>query len=300
MSSGFSEGEFLSKLFPLLNTDGVLVPPGDDCAVVEVGGKKLSISVDQLIQGKHYLPETDPYRAGKKLMARNLSDLAAMGAKPLFALISSATGPDKDEDWLLRFHEGIVNEADKYGTIIIGGDLAQAPTDTLASLTIIGENESAPLLRSGACDSDALYVTGEFGRSFPSEHHLNFSPRVEQGIFLVDFASAMIDITDGLLLDCSRVSLASGLGVCLEPGLIPPRKEASIQERLTDGEDYELLFAVSKQNEKKLQSDWPFSLKLTKIGHFSKNIKSGQIIDSSGIDLAEKYGSGFDHFNGIN
>jgi thiamine-monophosphate kinase len=297
MSSSFTEASFLKKLFPLLNTnEEVLVPAGDDCAVINAGGRKLALSVDQLIENKHYLPESGPYKAGRKLMARNLSDLAAMGAKPLFALICLAAGPDKDEEWLISFHKGILSEADLYDVTIIGGDLAVAPVDTLASLTIIGEIADEPLLRSTACDGQSIYVTGEFGCSFPSEHHLNFQPRIKESLWLTDYAKAMIDITDGLLIDSLRVAEASNLGIVFDLERIPARNGASTKQVLTDGEDYELMFAINSEDEKKLESDWPFPIQLTKIGRFCAKVSSGNAVDVHGEELLDKFGSGFDHF----
>jgi thiamine-monophosphate kinase len=297
MSNSFTETSFLKKLFPLLNTnEDVLVPAGDDCAVIEAGGRKLALSVDQLIEGKHYLPVSGPYKAGRKLMARNLSDLAAMGAKPLFALICLAAGPDKGEEWLISFHKGILSEADLYDVTVIGGDLAVAPTDTLASLTIIGEIAEQPLLRSTASEGQSIYVTGEFGCSFPSEHHLDFQPRVKEGLWLADYAKAMIDITDGLMIDSLRVAEASDLGIVFDLEKIPGRNGASTKEALTDGEDYELMFAVDAEDEKKLESDWPFPIPLTKIGRFCATVSTGQAVDVNGEDLLNKFGSGFDHF----
>ena len=255
------------------------------------------MSVDQVIEGRHYLPESGPFAAGRKLMARNLSDLAAVGAKPMFALSSSASGPGKGEEWLVDFHKGIISEAEKSGTILIGGDLASTDNDTVNSLTIIGEIEGDPAVRSGAESGCLIYVTGEFGRSFPTEHHLSFTPRVEEGIWLSKICRAMIDVTDGLLIDCLRISRSSDCGVRLEPESIPARDEASVKERLTDGEDYELLFAVAPEDEKNLLNDWPFSVKLSKIGSFSAEIAAGTACDANGTDLSGLYGNGYDHFD---
>lgn len=297
MAKPFSENSFLKKLFPLLPTGkNVIVPAGDDCAVIEVGGKLLALSVDQLIENRHYLPESGPFKAGRKLLTRNLSDLAAMGAQPLYALISSATGPDKDEEWLEEFHRGILSAAKIYNVLILGGDLAVTPNDTLASLTIIGELEKKPILRSGALAGHSIYVTGEFGNSFLSEHHLNFEPRIHEGQWLAEHASAMIDITDGVLTDLLRVSAASGVGAVLFPEQVPARDQASIKQRMCDGEDYELLFAIDQKDEKKLEKDWPFSCSLTKIGNFCAEIDPGKAVDKEGTDLTQIYGLGFDHF----
>jgi thiamine-monophosphate kinase len=294
----FSESDFLQGLFPLLkSSENLLLPPGDDCAVIKVGNRQLALSVDQVIEGRHYLPSSGPFAAGRKLMARNLSDLAAVGAEPQYALSSSASGPDKNQSWLQEFHKGILSEAEKFGVLLIGGDLAATASDTVNSLTIIGEVKGSAATRSGASDGCLVYVTGEFGRSFQTEHHLNFSPRVKEGIWLADRCQAMIDITDGLLIDCLRVSSSSNCGVLMNPEDVPARENASLKERLTDGEDYELLFAIKPEDEKNLLDDWPFVVKLSKIGAFSADIQAGTAMESNGRDLSGLYGNGYDHFN---
>ena len=298
MAESFSETGFLDALFPMLqSSEDILLPPGDDCAVINAGSKKLALTVDQVIEGRHYLKEDGPFAAGRKLMARNLSDLAAVGAEPLFALSSSASSSDKGQEWLLDFHRGILAEAEKYNVLLIGGDLASTLSETVNSLTLIGEIKGNTAARAGAVPGDLLYVTGEFGRSFETKHHLTFTPKVEEGIWLSQLCSAMIDVTDGLLIDALRVSRASGLGLIINPETIPARDDAVIKHKLTDGEDYELLFAVSPENEEKLINNWPFSSPLTNIGCFCSDVQSGIALDPSGEDLSLLYGTGFDHFS---
>ncbi len=297
MSKPFSEAELLSKVFPLINSSSdLLVPPGDDCAVFKSGNKNLAVTVDQVIESRHYLPETAAYMVGKKLMARNISDIAAMGGTPKFALLASASS-GKDEDWLLEFHRGLIEEGESFGVTLIGGDLASARLDTVASLTLIGEVDGTGLLRSGAKAGHKLFVTGSLGASFESERHLSFLPRVEEGQFLKDYASAMIDITDGLLIDLKRICKASEVGAVLNLDQLPlcEHLDNTLQKALTDGEDYELLIAVDEEKSETLKNDWPFSTKLTMIGSFS-DLQSAKVISDSGEDLVEKYGEGFDHF----
>ena len=297
MSRSFSETDLLNKLFPLLGTHSdLIVPPGDDCAVFRSGNQNLAVTVDQVIESKHYLAGTPAHLVGRKLMARNVSDIAAMGGTPKFALMSSASS-DKGEEWLLEFHKGLIEEGNKFGVSLIGGDLASSRLDTVGSLTLIGEIGGSGVLRSGAGNGHSIFVSGSLGASFESEHHLNFTPRLAEGHFLKDYASAMIDITDGLLIDLKRVCQASGLGAVLNLEKIPLRDHLgnTLQKALTDGEDYELLFAVKEEKSESLKNDWPFSTKLTMIGSFS-DLQTEKIISESGEDLVEKYGEGFDHF----
>ena len=297
MSSSFSETELLQKIFPMISpNEDLLVPPGDDCAVFKSGGKNLAVTVDQLIEGRHYLARTPAYAAGKKLMARNLSDIAAMGGEPKFALLASATA-DKDESWLLEFHRGVIEEGQKYKTTIIGGDLARSNSENLSSLTLIGEVEGSGVLRSGALAGHDIYVTGSFGASFESEHHINFSPRIEEGLWLKTIAEAMIDVTDGLLTDLKRVCTSSSCGAVLELSKIPLREFIgnTLKKSLCEGEDYELLFAVPSEKSESLEKDWPFPTKLTMIGRFCEDSKI-RVVSTDGEDLLDKYGEGFDHF----
>ncbi|MCM8527283.1 MAG: thiamine-phosphate kinase [Lentisphaeraceae bacterium] len=297
MSNTFSENSLLKKIFPLLSTnEDLLVPPGDDCAVLKSGGKNLSITVDQLIENRHYLSTTSAYDAGRKLMARNLSDIAAMGGNPKFAVMTSATS-FKGEDWLLEFHRGVIEEGKKHQVVLIGGDLAGTDNDNVSSLTLIGEVNGTGILRSGAKPGNFLYVTGTLGASFESEHHLKFQPRIEEGSWLNKYAEAMIDITDGLLTDLSRMCSSSKCGAELNLEKIPLRNYQgnTLSKALCDGEDYELLFAVPADKAEFLEKDWPFTTKLTMIGRFIEN-SDCRVISNKNEDLLEKFGEGYDHF----
>jgi len=141
-----TEDAFLQALFARLTSPPgkLVIPPGDDCAGYALGGGKIFlVAVDQIVEKRHYLAAgpaaAKPEQVGRKLLARNLSDIAAMGGKPLFCLVAASLGPNHDERWLNRFFSGILKLGKKYGVSLIGGDLAAAPADTVAALTIIGE-----------------------------------------------------------------------------------------------------------------------------------------------------------------
>lgn len=297
MSSLFSEEDLLQKIFPMISSnENLLVGPGDDCAVFKSGSRSLAVTVDQLIEGRHYLPETSAYAAGRKLMARNLSDIAAMGGKPKFALLSSATS-NRSESWLVEFHKGVIEEGEKFQTTLIGGDLARTNEENVSSLTLIGEVEGTGVLRSGASSGDCIFVTGSLGASFESEHHLDFLPRIAEGQWLQDKSSAMIDITDGLLTDLRRICQASSCGAIMNLEEIPQRDFPgnSLAKSFCDGEDYELLFAIPEDRVKSLKKDWPFSTRLTMIGRFCQD-SDCRVLSEGHENLLEKYGEGFDHF----
>lgn len=219
-----------------------------------------------------------------------------MGGRPRFAVMTSATS-NKDQKWLTEFHRGVIEEGNKFQTVLIGGDLARSTSENLSSLTLIGEVTGSGILRSGATSGDCLFVTGDLGASFESDHHLNFTPRVKEGLYLQGIASAMIDITDGLLIDLKRICSASSCGARLELKKLPLRNfpENSLQKALCDGEDYELLFAVPGDRVKTLEKDWPFPTKLTMIGRFCED-PDCRVLSVNQDDLIDKYGEGFDHF----
>lgn len=287
------EDNFLEKLLKNVQyPDNVLIPPGDDCAVIKIGSKASVIAVDQVVEGIHYTQETSPELVAHKLLARNLSDIAAMGALPQFALIS--TSSDKNEEWLLRFNKGLQECAEKYNVSVIGGDMASMPIGNTASLTIIGISENDQFItRSGASENDELFATGCFGQSFLSEWHLHFTPRLKEGAWLNKnhFASAMIDVSDGLLRDVARMTKSSNLSLVLDTQKIALSKNATLDNALSDGEDYELLFAVPAKKSIELQNSWPKDFaQLAKIGTFQTQEGSlvkdlnGKILNVTGYD----------------
>lgn len=303
-----TEDEILGALMAQLPhpAAAVAVPAGDDCAAVRIDGDRvLLLAADQVVGDRHYVRTepcpTCPELVGRKLLARNLSDIAAMGGTPRYCLLSVALGPDRSEAWLLRFFEGLLALAREWAVDVIGGDLAAAPADDVASLTIIGDMPEALVCRrQGAQAGDILAATGRFGDSLPSEHHLRFVPRCREGRWLAEngFARAMIDVSDGLLLDAGRLGRASGLGLELHTGRVPRRTaETSLDAALTDGEDYELVFALAPAQRDALFASWPFpDTELTGIGCFTA-ANSGRICDEAGHDLQAGACLGFDHFS---
>ncbi|MBQ9337662.1 MAG: thiamine-phosphate kinase [Lentisphaeria bacterium] len=283
----------LTALFP--QSADVAAGPGDDCAVLDLGpGPLLLAAVDQVISGVHYTPGCSPSEIAGKLLRRNVSDIAAMGGLPTHALLSLAVDP-MDEEWLLAFHRAMADHAVEYGISVIGGDMARlfTPGEAL-SLTILGKVERNKLcLRRNAREGDLLFATGCFGNSFPSGHHLHFRPRLDEARFLAgDYTCAMQDVSDGLLKDAARLAEASGVALELEPGQIPLREGADLTGALTDGEDYELLFAVPEDRCARLETAWPFpETPLSRIGRFIPGVP-GSV---SGVTVQQS-NTGYDHF----
>ncbi len=299
-----NELKLLEKILPTLHqrTD-VIIAPGDDCAAVKTADGLLLLGADQLISGVHYLADTQPEQIAAKLLKRNLSDIAAMGGVAEHALVTIASSRD-DEVWFEEFYHGLNTVAATFNIAVCGGDLAALPQHypgdgEILSLTIIGRTTEDKLcLRSNAKPGDFLYATGCFGNSFASEHHLQFTPRMVEGKWLADngFTRAMIDVSDGLLLDLERLSRASQLDCKLDIHAIPRRAGADIQAALGDGEDYELLFSVAPDLTDKLTADWPFtSTPLSCIGQFSTQHSKGTIFDNHGNNLSKNRIKGYEH-----
>ena len=292
------ELNILKQLLPSLpQAEDVVAGPGDDCAAVACGGRRILLAAaDQLVGGVHYYRETtSPEAAWRKLMCRNLSDIAAMGGVPKWALLCVAAG-GRSPEWVLAFCRGAAEAGKRFGVSVIGGDLASLPAEgEVASLTILGEADAAAFtLRSGAKPGDLLYVTGEIGNSLASGHHLDFEPRLAEGRFLAEngFASAMLDISDGLLLDAERLAKASRLRLCIDPAAVPLRAGAERESALSDGEDYELLFTVPPGREEELKQVWKLT-KLTRIGVAEPG--EPDVCDCSGRSLLRNGKCGYEH-----
>lgn len=282
------ELEILSRILPGLSSKPeVILPPGDDCAAVAIGGRLILAAVDQVIGDIHYFRQSTPAeKIGAKVLKRNLSDIAACGGTPTFALLSLALGQEVTDDWIDRFYTGLETCCRKYHVALIGGDLGILPANCeteVASLTILGEVPEQRLARRDAAQpGDLICITGQLGNSLDSEHHLDFEPRIEEGLFLTSHGvKAMIDISDGLLLDLKRMAIASQLSCQLSIDTLPLRSGATREGALTDGEDYELLFSISPDCYKLLRREWYFHTELTCIGRMVAG-DSGTITDLSG------------------
>jgi len=287
-----NELDLLRSLLPTLaQGKGVVAGPGDDCAILETGGTMLQLAaVDQLIEGVHFLPETDPAAAGAKLMNRNLSDIAAMGGIPRFALLTIAAGAWSEER-VLTFCRGAERAGRAAQVSIVGGDLAALPEKGFcATLSILGEVEPGKaVLRSGASAGEVLYVTGRIGNSFYSGRHLTFTPRLAEGRALAGRATAMLDVSDGLLLDAARLAKASKVALKIDLNKIPLHADASAPQAWSDGEDYELLFCAPPG----LEKDWSCDLTpITPIGTVVPG--NGELFDVNG-ELIHQERLGYEH-----
>ena len=224
----------------------------DDCAVLEVGGEALVITHDAMAEGVHYLPEQDPADVAWKLVATNMSDLAAKGADPLGVLLGYMLGDDD-----ARFLEGLEQALEHYNAPLLGGDTIAGKGSQVLGLTAIGRATHQPVpSRAGARAGDALWITGPVGaamlglealRSGQGDSLAYRRPRalLAEGRALAPHVSAMMDVSDGLLLDAARMARASCITFAIDSASVPiAAPEARRAEALRWGEDYQLLFAV--------------------------------------------------------
>ncbi|MEO0629193.1 MAG: thiamine-phosphate kinase [Planctomycetota bacterium] len=219
----------------------LLAGPGDDCAVVRTGSDTLLVTVDQLVEGRHYESGTGLDLIARKSIARSISDVAAMAGEPVWA---TATGllPDGFEHGDQLF-DAMKRWAEHWGAPLIGGDIAFGPGPLVLTVTVVGRCVGTPLLRSGARVGDGVYVSGPIGGSFESGRHLTFEPRLDAGRAARDAgATALIDISDGLGIDAHRVGVMSNARLRIAADAVPLHSNAGPwQQAFAAGEDYELL-----------------------------------------------------------
>ncbi|MEG0426304.1 MAG: thiamine-phosphate kinase [Akkermansia sp.] len=243
----------------LSTNEALLIGAGDDCAVVQKNEHwDELLKTDCIVQDIHFTPDTLPHLIGRKALARALSDIAAMGGRPIHALITIFAHGDMDGNILLGAYEGINQLAQKWGVSIAGGETSSLPQPGFiinVCLTGIIPHGQA-ILRSTARQGDLIAVTGQLGGSFSSGHHLTFIPRIREAELLRQHGlpTSMMDLSDGLGIDLSRLAKASHLGFHLNSSRIPCRKGCSIQQSLGDGEDYELLFTLSPDRRNELKA----------------------------------------------
>lgn len=226
---------------------------GDDAAVVQIPGAAddLVLTSDAVLEGRHFQADDAPESIGHKAVGRALSDLAAMGATPRWALLDLVAHPDMDVGRLERLYDGLAHLADRHGLAIIGGDTTSGERLDLHVFAIGAVPSGKSLLRTGARPGDVLCVTGALGGSILGRH-LAFEPRVREGQWLRDWATAMIDLSDGLATDAHHLARASGAEIELDAACVPLSPDATrmpgplttLEHALTDGEDFELLFSV--------------------------------------------------------
>jgi thiamine-monophosphate kinase len=272
------EDQLLSQLLPRLPlAKAVISGPGDDCAVVETRDcrKSLVLKTDCVVAGVHFLPTANALDVGWKAMMRPLSDFAATSAVPQFALITLIAPKQTKVEWVKELYRGLRRAAKKFKVSIVGGETSSTLGPVAISVSVVGfvERDRCISRRGGKPDDD-LFVTGRLGGAVKKKH-LQFVPRIAESRWLTKHFSihAMIDLSDGLGADLPRLAKASRVGFAIEPKNLPLGRDAKIDDAISEGEDYELLFAISRRDRNRLEREWRKKfpkLRLTRIGFFSQ------------------------------
>jgi thiamine-monophosphate kinase len=274
--SEVGEEKLLAQILPHLpRSKRVIVAPGDDCAVVKFRGAQdsLVLKSDCVVEGIHFTNETPAIAIGWKAMMRSLGDFAAMAAVPEFALITLVISGKKKTKWVRDFYRGLNRAATQFDVAVVGGETSATGGNIVVTVSVAGYVESKRWIsRNGGKVNDDLFVTGELGGSIRGRH-LNFTARITEARWLAFHfpIHAMMDLSDGLGADLPRLACASKVGFQIENQTLPIARGSTTQQAISDGEDYELLFALHPRNRRRLETQWKkkFSeTRLTRIGKF--------------------------------
>jgi thiamine-monophosphate kinase len=325
--SGEGLGEFgrIRRFFaPLAGPGGLDLR--DDAALLACGtGRQLVVTVDAMVAGVHYLPDDPPELVARKLLRVNLSDLAAMGARPCHYLLTTALPAALGDDWVARFAAGLGEDQRRYGIDLLGGDSVATEGPAVLSLTAIGEVAAgAEIRRSGACPGDQIWVSGTIGDAFlglaalrggyptlADDHRAALigrfqlpEPRTELGPRLAGIAHAMCDVSDGLVADLGHICEASQVGATVALTQLPFSPAAQqlvatapeLPVRLaTAGDDYELLFtAPPEASDRILALSAELQLPITAIGTIERGAEV-RLVDADGKTVPVAAG-GYRHF----
>jgi thiamine-monophosphate kinase len=279
--SELGEDRLLAQLLPKLSRNrGVIVGAGDDCAIVKsIGRGQLQLlKTDCLVENIHFTKNSRPERIGWKAMARPLSDFAAMSGVPQFALVTLILPSDKTLAWVKKIYRGIDKAARAFEVAVVGGETSRIKGPAVISISVTGFVEEKRWVgRAGGKANDELFVTGRLGGSLRGRH-LEFVPRIAESRWLTkNFrVNAMMDLSDGLGADLPRLAQASGVGFEVDEAALPLNPGCTTEQAISDGEDYELLFAIAASDRQRLEKAWAKKfpkLALTRIGNLTSNRK---------------------------
>ena len=304
------------------DNNDVLLGIGDDTAIIKAAqDEELLFTTDTLISGVHFPGDTDPFAIGHKSLAVNLSDIAAMGGRARWFTLALSL-PDVDENWLQAFSNGLLSLAEQFDVSLVGGDTTRGQLSI--TISVIGTApEGSAIRRSGARTGDSIFVTGNPGMAALGlaaiegklaladaaqktfQQKLDYpQPRLLEGGFLRNYASSMIDISDGLAADLGHVLAASHCGAvidsanltCWQTELSTLTESRLLEAALYGGDDYELLFTVPADRSFSLEQDWP--------GSFSPLLRIGEVTEDRGIMIRDNSGNlmkitarGYNHFH---
>jgi len=324
------EFEIIETYFaPLTKEPGAFGLKDDAALIVVDPGKDFIVSTDTIIAGVHFMPADPPDLVATKLLAVNLSDLAAMAAEPIAYTLAAAWSGETDASWLGRFADGLKQAQETYGVSLYGGDTVATIGPTTLTLTAIGVvGKGLELRRNGANAGDGLYISGTIGDAalglmclrqglngltkptadFLIDRYRRPQARVALARELRGLATAAIDVSDGLIADLEKLTVASGTSALVTVGKIPLSEAAQaaversaelIEVILTGGDDYELLFTVPASCEKNVRYIAAHvALPLTRIGDINEyrgKDRPVQVVDNAGLEISFPR-SGYNHF----
>lgn len=292
-------GEFglIERFRKRIKTDSsVIKGSGDDCAVLADDKNNYQLfTCDMLVEDVDFTRKDNPYLIGRKALAVSLSDIAACGGIPRQAVVSLGLQKNTTVEYIDKVSRGLFSLAEQYKVNIVGGDISKAG-GLIINVAMLGIVEKKCLvLRGGAKKGDIICVTGKLGGSIQRKH-LKFTPRIKESRYLVkNFKiTSMIDISDGLLQDLGHILKASEQGAIIYENAIPLSRQAKgIEDALSGGEDFELLFTLSRYHAKKLLSRNPFRFKL--IGEIMDKKYGLKLINRNNKELEITW-RGFRHF----
>ncbi len=315
----FGELRLLDKLRAMLSApesgaaakSEVIEGIGDDTAVLrwQQGADLLLLTCDALVENVHFRKGTPADRIGWKAMGCNLSDIAAMGGIPLYALVSLGCPAATKVAEIESLYGGMKELADRYGASIVGGDTIESPTAMVVTVVLAGKvEEDRYVSRHGARPGDVLCVTGSLGGSLLGKH-LAFTPRVKEGRYLATHCSptAMIDVSDGLASDLLKILQTSGVTAEIDAEKIPiseaarnlanQRRQSPLSSALYDGEDFELLFTLPQEIADASMAEFRkhFSTSVEAIGRIKRGRGKPVVIQSDGTTTPLK-AQGYEHF----
>jgi thiamine-monophosphate kinase len=320
-------GEFerIARFFAPLAAPGALGLLDDAALIDPPPGRQLVVTADAIVAGVHFLAADPPDLVARKLLRVNLSDLAAMGATPLYYLLTTSLPESCDENWLAGFAAGLAADQSEFGISLLGGDSVATPGPATLSLTAIGSVEPGRAVRrNGAVAGDTIYITGTIGdaalglavltgaveiadageRDFLADRYRLPQPRLAIGAALPGIAHAMQDVSDGLVADLGHICAVSGVAGVIDGDAVPlssaarhalDRDPGLLARVLAGGDDYELLFTSSGDNAAAVAAlAKPFGSPITPIGRIVAG--SGvRVLDGAGRDIALAT-PGFRHF----
>ncbi|MGH8100736.1 MAG: thiamine-phosphate kinase [Chthoniobacterales bacterium] len=294
------EDRLLARILPHLQRRKLVVAgAGDDCAIVRPpsGDRLVVLKTDCVVESVHFQPEANPVDVGWKAMMRPLSDFAATSAVPRFALVTLIVSKKTSSNWVEKIYRGLNRAAARFDVSVVGGEMSGTRGPAMISVNVVGEVEKDRWMsRRGGRAGDDLFVTGRLGSASKGKH-LRFVPRIAESRWLTKNFSvhAMMDLSDGLGTDLPRLAAASNLCFQIDKNRLPCARGARIENAISDGEDYELLFTVSPRNRDRLQQSWRKKfprLPLTRVG----SLHQQSAINASPARTNRQLRGGYVHF----